>query len=276
MEDSIKEIVRKKYAEAITNKAGGCCGSSSGSSGCCSGDSFNQTVDPITKDLYSSDELHGLNTDLIANSFGCGNPTALTQLNPGEVVLDLGSGAGLDVLLSAKKVGPNGKAYGLDMTDEMLAVARENQQKNNVSNAEFLKGHIEDIPLPHNTVDVIISNCVINLSGNKDKVISEAYRVLKPGGRFAVSDIVLRKPLPDKLKTDMLAWAGCVAGALLDSEYRDKLAVAGFENIEIEVTREYDLNNDKIILLLNNYSETEIALINGSIYSAFLRANKPN
>jgi Methylase involved in ubiquinone/menaquinone biosynthesis len=276
MEDNITEVVRKKYAEAITNKVGGCCGSSSSSSGCCCGDTLSQICDPITKDLYSGDELQGLNTDLIADSFGCGNPTALAQLNPGETVLDLGSGAGLDVLLSAKKVGPNGKAYGLDMTDEMLAVARENQRKNNVNNAEFLKGHIEDIPLPDNSVDVIISNCVINLSGSKDKVISEAFRVLKPGGRFAVSDIVLRKALPDKLKTSMLAWAGCVAGALQDNEYRDKLAAAGFENIDIEVTREYDLENDMIKPLLKSFSETEIAQIDGSIYSAFIRAKKPN
>ncbi|OPX87244.1 MAG: Ubiquinone/menaquinone biosynthesis C-methyltransferase UbiE [Pelotomaculum sp. PtaB.Bin104] len=272
MEDNIQEIVRKKYAEAITNKAGGCCGSASG---CCSGNSIGQTIDPITKDLYSCDELNGLNIDLIANSFGCGNPTALAQLNPGDVVLDLGSGAGLDVLLSAKKVGPNGKAYGLDMTDEMLSVARENQQKNNVSNAEFLKGQIEDIPLPDNTVDVIISNCVINLSGNKDKVISEAFRVLKPGGRLAVSDIVLRKVLPDKLKTNMLAWAGCVAGALMDNEYKDKLSAAGFENINVEVTREYDLNNENLKSLLKSFTENEMLEINGSIYSAFIRANKP-
>jgi ubiquinone/menaquinone biosynthesis C-methylase UbiE len=276
MEDNIREVVRKKYAEAITNKGGGCCGSSSNSSGCCSGDSLSQLCDPITKDLYSDDELHGLNTDLIAASFGCGNPTALAHLNSGEVVLDLGSGAGLDVLLSAQKVGPNGKAYGLDMTNEMLAVAQENQRQNNISNAEFLKGHIEDIPLPDNSVNVIISNCVINLSGDKDKVIREAFRVLKPGGRFAVSDIVLRKALPDKLKTSILAWAGCVAGALIDKEYRDKLAAAGFENINLEVTRDYDLENDMIKPLLKSFSETEIAQIDGSIYSAFIRANKPN
>ncbi len=194
----------------------------------------------------------------------------------GEVVLDLGSGAGLDVLLSAKRVGPTGKAYGLDMTDEMLAAARSNQIKSGITNAEFLKGHIEEIPLPDNTVDVIISNCVINLSGDKDKVLSEAFRVLKPGGRFAVSDIVLRKHLPEKVQRDMLAWAGCVAGALLDWEYQDKLTKAGFENIEIEITRKYDLTDEKMQILLSSLSEAEKEQLKDSIVSAFIRAKKPN
>lgn len=268
--DNIRETVRKRYAEAITTKTGGCCGNS----GCC-GNLLSFGSNPITSDLYTIQELQGLNPDLIVNSFGCGNPTALAQLNPGEVVLDLGSGAGLDVLLSAKRVGPNGKAYGLDMTDEMLAAARTNQEKAGVLNAEFLKGHIEDIPLPDNSVDIIISNCVINLSVNKDKVLKEAFRVLKPGGRFAISDIVLRKQLPEKVKNDMLAWAGCIAGALLEQEYLAKLAAAGFEDIDIHVTREYDLDSESIKPLLESFSEEEQKELNGSIFSAFIKASKP-
>ncbi len=275
MED-IRDVVKLKYAEAITSKVGGCCGGGSiNLNGCCS-TSLSNATDVITGNLYFSKDLEGLDPDLIATSFGCGNPTALAALNPGEVVLDLGSGAGLDVLLSAKRVGPNGKAYGLDMTDEMLAVARSNQEKAGVINAEFLKGHIEEIPLPDNTVDVIISNCVINLSGDKDKVLREALRVLKPGGRFAVADIVLRKYLPEKVQQDMLAWAGCVAGALLDHEYQDKLAAAGFEDIEVEITREYDLGDDKMVNLLASLSDAEKEQLNGAIVSAFVRAKKPD
>lgn len=274
MED-IREVVKQKYAEAITSKTGGCCGGSKIDMGGCCCNSFSDATDIITSNLYHFKDMKGLDLDLIATSFGCGNPTALAELNPGEVVLDLGSGAGLDVLLSAKRVGPDGKAYGLDMTDEMLAVARANQNKAGVSNAEFLKGHIEEILLPDNTVDVIISNCVINLSGNKDKVFHEAFRVLKPGGRFAVADIVLQENLPEKVQQDMLAWAGCVAGALLDKEYRDKLAAAGFTDIDIEIIREYDLSDEKMVNLLENLSSAEKKQLSGAIVSAFVRAKKP-
>ncbi|MDR3539902.1 MAG: arsenite methyltransferase [Desulfosporosinus sp.] len=269
MED-VRELVRQKYAFAITNRSQGCCGST----GCC-GDPLSDASDQITSNLYCEGDLHGLDPELVANSFGCGNPTALATLNLGEVVLDLGSGSGLDVLLSAKRVGPTGKAYGLDMTDEMLAVAKENQRKSGLVNAEFLKGHIEEIPLPENTVDVIISNCVINLSGDKDTVMKEAFRVLKPHGRFAVSDIVLKRSLPEKLKENMLAWAGCVGGALLEEEYREKLSQAGFENIEIQVTREYDLTDPSLRSMLEGLSEAEIKEFQGSIVSAFIRAHKP-
>jgi ubiquinone/menaquinone biosynthesis C-methylase UbiE len=275
MEQDIREVVKKKYAEAITGKTGGCCGGTKIDLGGCCCNSISDATDPITGNLYLIKELEGLSPDLIATSFGCGNPTALAELNPGEVVLDLGSGAGLDVLLSAKRVGPTGKAYGLDMTDEMLAVARANQAEAGIANAEFLKGHIEEIPLPHNSVDVIISNCVINLSGDKDKVLHEAFRVLKPGGRFAVSDIVLRKSLPEKVQQDMLAWAGCIAGALLDQEYRDKLHAAGFIDIEVEITREYDLSDEKMVNLVESLSSQEKEQFNGAVVSAFVRAKKP-
>ncbi|MCG9967129.1 arsenite methyltransferase [Pelotomaculum terephthalicicum JT] len=273
MED-IREVVKQKYSEAIASKTGGCCGGGITEIGGCCGDTLSNATSLITQGLYSINDIEGLDPDLIATSFGCGNPTALAELNPGEVVLDLGSGAGLDVLLSAKRVGPNGKAYGLDMTDEMLAAAQSNQQKSGITNAEFLKGHIEEIPLPDNSVDVIISNCVINLSGDKDKVLKEAFRVLKPGGRFAVSDIVLRKHLPEKVQHDMLAWAGCVAGALLDREYQDKLTAAGFENVEIETTREYDLTDEKMQTLLLSLSQAEKEQLKDSIVSAFIRAKK--
>lgn len=272
MED-IREQVRERYALAITNKTG-CCSSSSGGGGCCSGIQLNDVKDPITSDLYTLEDINGLDPDMILNSFGCGNPTALTELNLGEVVLDLGSGAGLDVLLSAKRVGPQGKAYGLDMTDEMLAVARTNQATAGIENVEFLKGHIEEIPLPDNSVDVIISNCVINLSGDKDKVLGEAFRVLKPGGRFAVSDIVLKKPLPAKVQRDMLAWAECIAGSLLEDEYREKLAKAGFSEVSTEVTRVYDLNDADMVSMLESLSESERNELKDSIVSAFIRARK--
>ena len=270
MSEDIREVVRQKYAQAITQKTS-CC--SSGPTSCCG--SNDQVDDIFTKDLYRLEEIAGLPEDMVAASFGCGNPTALAELLAGEVVLDLGSGAGLDVLLSAKRVGPSGKAYGLDMTDEMLAEARANQARAGISNVEFLKGHIEDIPLPDNTVDVIISNCVINLSGDKDRVLREAYRVLKPGGRFAVSDIVLTRPLPEKVQQDLNAWAGCIAGALLDQEYRDKLAAAGFVNTSIEATREYDLADPQANGLSLDLSEAELLQTNGSIISAFIRAEKP-
>lgn len=276
MEQDVRELVKQKYAEAITSKTGGCCGGSKINLGGCCSNSLSDATNVITGNLYNSEDMEGLKTDLIATSFGCGNPTALAELNPGEVVLDLGSGAGLDVLLSARRVGPNGKAYGLDMTDEMLAVARSNQEEAGIMNAEFLKGHIEEIPLPDNTVDVIISNCVINLSGDKDSVLHEAFRVLKPGGRFAVSDIVLRKILPGKVQQDMMAWAGCIAGALLDQEYRDKLAAAGFTDIDVEVTRDYDLCDEKMVQLLEGLTATEQEQLNGAIVSAFVRAVKPS
>lgn len=268
--ENIREEVRQKYAFAIVNRGQGCCGSA----GCCSG-TIENASDPITSNLYDEGDLQGLNPDLIANSFGCGNPTALATLNPGEVVLDLGSGSGLDVLLSAKRVGPTGKAYGLDMTEEMLAVAKENQRKSGVENAEFLKGHIEEIPLPDNTADVIISNCVINLSGDKDQVLKEAYRVLKPQGRFAVSDIVVKRPLPERIRESILAWAGCIAGAMTEEEYRGKLSNAGFDNVELQVTREYDLEDPGLRGMLGELTEVEIKEFRGAIVSCFIRATKP-
>lgn len=270
MKEDIREVVKLRYAQAITQKTG-CCGAGSG---CCGGGDTSQ-VDIITGNLYKADEVAGLPQDLVATSFGCGNPTALAELNPGEVVLDLGSGAGLDVLLSARRVGPQGKAYGLDMTDEMLAEARANQERAGLSNVEFLQGNIESIPLPDNSVDVIISNCVINLSADKDLTLREAFRVLKPGGRLAVSDIVLTRPLPPKVQQDLLAWAGCIAGALQDQEYRDKLAAAGFEKIDVQVTRNYDLESSQAEGILPNLSETERRDLNGSVVSAFIRASKP-
>lgn len=269
MTEDIREVVREKYALAITSRQG-CCGV--GQSNSC-GDSPNAATNAITKDLYGLDQLEGLD-DLDIISFGCGNPTALAELHAGESVLDLGSGAGLDVLLSAKRIGPYGKAYGLDMTDEMLVAARANQERSGLMNVEFLKGHIEEIPLLDNTVDVIISNCVINLSADKDKVLNEAYRVLKPGGRFAVSDIVLTRALPKKLQADLLAWAGCVAGALLEEGYRGKLARAGFVDIDIEITRTYDLNVPEAKKLFPSLTEDEINAANGSIVSAFIRGKK--
>src|SRR5512138_2030686 len=226
----IRTLVKEKYGQAavqVTQGGRATCGNT------CSG------TDPITTDLYQPDETRALPAEAVAASLGCGNPTALAQLKPGEVVLDLGSGGGIDVLLSAKRVGPAGKAYGLDMTDEMLALARENQKKAGVSNVEFLKGEIENIPLPDNSVDVIISNCVINLSADKDRVLREAFRVLRPGGRFAVSDVVTRGEIHPEIRKNVLLWVGCVAGALEETEYREKLAAAGFANIDVEPTRIY-------------------------------------
>ncbi|AEF93884.1 Methyltransferase type 11 [Desulfotomaculum nigrificans CO-1-SRB] len=268
MKEDIREMVRQSYARAITQK-GGCCGGSS----CCGG-AANQS-NPITGGLYGSEQVAGLPQDLVASTFGCGNPTALTELHPGEVVLDLGCGAGLDVLLSARRVGPTGKAYGLDMTDEMIAEARANQARTGITNVEFLKGHLEAIPLPDNSIDVIISNCVINLSADKDQVLQEAFRVLKPGGRLAVSDIILTRPLPEKLQQDMLAWAGCIAGAMQEQEYRDKLAAAGFAAIEVQVTRVYDFTDAQGEQILPNLSEQERKQVNGAVVSAFIRSKKP-
>jgi arsenite methyltransferase len=221
MTDTIKEAVRERYSEAALRVG----------TSCCSGTAASRCGDPITSNLYADHETGQLPDTAVMASLGCGNPTALAELKAGETVLDLGSGGGIDVLLSARRVGPTGKAYGLDMTDEMLALARENQRKAGATNVEFLKGEIEAIPLPNNSVDVIISNCVINLSGDKDRVLREAFRVLKPGGRFAVSDVVTRGSVPEQLRRDMLLWVGCIAGALEESDYRAKLATAGFEEM---------------------------------------------
>src|SRR5512135_901720 len=232
----IKEAVRQKYSQAAL-RAGSCCGAPA-----------LEGANPITSDLYSDQETGQLPEAAVLASLGCGNPTALAELNAGETVLDLGSGGGIDVLLSARRVGPTGKAYGLDMTDEMLALARENQRKAGADNVEFLKGEIEHIPLPANSVDVIISNCVINLSGDKDRVLREAFRVLKPGGRFAVSDVVVRGAVPQAIRRNMELWIGCVAGALSEDEYLAKLAAAGFEDAAIEITRTYSADDAREFL----------------------------
>ena len=265
----IKEVVKEKYGQAALRvKAGGssCCGATA-SSGC---------SDPITSNLYDPSQAQQIPEEALLASLGCGNPTALAQLNPGEVVLDLGSGGGIDVLLSAKRVGPFGKAYGLDMTDEMLALANENKRKAGVENVEFLKGEIEHIPLPDASVDVVISNCVINLSADKDRVLREALRVLKPGGRFAVSDVVTRGEVPAEIRQSVLLWVGCVAGALEENEYRNKLASAGFENIEIEPTRIYRIEDAREFLCGQNIDVDSIApQVDGKFMSAFVRAVKP-
>ncbi len=269
---AIKDVVKEKYGQAALRVAAGESNACSGSSpsSCCSGG------DPITSDLYDQLQKDELPEAAVLASLGCGNPTALAQLKPGEVVLDLGSGGGIDVLLSAKRVSPGGRAYGLDMTDEMLALARENQKKAGVENVEFLKGEIENIPLPDNSVDVIISNCVINLSADKDGVLREAFRVLKPGGRFAVSDVVTRGEIPEQIRTNMLLWVGCVAGALEESEYRSKLAAAGFDNIGIEPTRIYR-SEDALSFLVDKGIDMEKVgpLVDGRFMSAFVRAQKP-
>jgi ubiquinone/menaquinone biosynthesis C-methylase UbiE len=232
--------------------------------------------DPITTNLYSADQTGIIPEKAVRASLGCGNPTALIELKPGQTVLDLGSGGGIDVLLSAGRVGETGKAYGLDMTDDMLALARENQRQAGVSNVEFLKGEIENIPLPADSVDVIISNCVINLSADKDRVLREAFRVLKPGGRFAVSDVVVRGPVPDAVRTSMLLWVGCIAGALEENEYMSKLSAAGFEAISIEPTREYKVEDARQFLTQAGVDVDAIApKVNGKFFSAFIRASKP-
>jgi arsenite methyltransferase len=266
----IREVVKKRYGEAARQVRTGrtsCCGTRSAESSCC---------DPITSNLYGKDEAGAVPDDALKASLGCGNPTALAELKTGETVLDLGSGGGIDVLLSARRVGPTGRAFGLDMTDDMLALAEENKRKSGLGNVHFLKGEIEDIPLPDNSVDVIISNCVINLSGDKDKVLREAFRVLKPGGRFAVSDVVVRGEVPDAVRRSMELWVGCVAGALSDSDYRAKLAAAGFDRIEIEATRVYDAADAKAFLSAEGLDADAIAKeVDGKFVSAFVRAVKP-
>ena len=268
--ENIKEVVRNKYGEAARRVAAGeksGCGCESSAIPCC---------DPISSNLYTADDTAGLPDQAVQASLGCGNPTALAQLNAGETVLDLGSGGGIDVLLSAKRVGPTGKAYGLDMTDDMLALARENQRKSGASNVEFLKGEIENIPLPENSVDVVISNCVINLSADKDRVLRETFRVLRPGGRFAVSDVVVRGEVPADVRRNVELWVGCVAGAMEESEYRSKLAAAGFEEIEIEPTRVYSVEDARQLLTAQGIDVDAIApQVEGKFVSAFVRAKKP-
>ena len=267
---NIKEVVREKYGEAAQRVRAGenpCCGSAPGAASCC---------DPITSNLYDAAQSGEVPGAAMTASLGCGNPTALAELKPGETVLDLGSGGGIDVLLSARRVGPTGKAYGLDMTDEMLALAEENRLKSGLANVKFLKGEIEAIPLPDNSVDVIISNCVINLSGDKDRVLREAFRVLKPGGRFAVSDVVVRGDVPPAIRRSMELWVGCIAGALTDGEYAAKLAAAGFGGVAIEVTRVYDAEDARAFLVDAGIDGDSIASeVDGKFVSAFVRAVKP-
>jgi arsenite methyltransferase len=270
--ENIKAVVQEKYGAAAKRAASGlgsaCCGSSPASAieGC----------DPITSNLYAEGEAGSVPEAAMRASLGCGNPTALAKLAPGETVLDLGSGGGIDVLLSAKRVGPTGKAYGLDMTDEMLALAEENKKKSGLTNVEFLKGEIENIPLPDNTVDVIVSNCVINLSGDKDRVLREAFRVLKPGGRFAISDVVVRGQVPEQIRKSMELWVGCVAGALSDDEYHQKLAAAGFQSIDIEATRVYNIDDARGFLKAAGIDAEAIApQVQDKFISAFVRATKP-
>jgi len=268
-DQQIKEQVREKYGQAAQRvRSGGssCCGSQPGT-GC---------ADPITSNLYDAAQAGEIPQTALLASLGCGNPTALAKLSPGEVVLDLGSGGGIDVLLSARRVGPTGKAYGLDMTDEMLALANDNKRKAGIENAEFLKGEIEDIPLPDNSVDVVISNCVINLSADKDRVLRETFRVLKPGGRLAVSDVVTRGEVPAEIRKNVLLWIGCVAGALAEDEYRSKLHAAGFEQIDIEPTRIYKAEDARAFLTGQGIDVNAIApQVDGKFLSAFVRATKP-
>jgi arsenite methyltransferase len=264
--NTVQDAVREKYGE-IARTAGktGCCGPTACGCG-----------DPITSNLYSDEEKQGLPAEAVAVSLGCGNPTALLALEPGQTVLDLGSGGGIDVLLSAKRVGPTGKAYGLDMTDDMLALARENQRKAGATNVEFLKGTIEAIPLPDNSVDVIISNCVINLSTDKDTVLREAFRVLKPGGRFAVSDVVVKGDVPQDVRRNMELWVGCIAGALQDTEFADKLRAAGFADVEIEPWREYNVEDARSFLAEGGLDVDALAPhVQGKFLSAFVRGRKP-
>ncbi len=268
MNREIKETVREKYGQAALRVVNG--------EASCGGPSPRGECDPITGNLYEASETAELPEEALRASLGCGNPTALAQLHPGETVLDLGSGGGIDVLLSAKRVGPTGKAYGLDMTDEMLELARENQRKAGITNAEFLKGEIEQIPLPDNSVDVIISNCVINLSADKDRVLAEAFRVLRPGGRFAVSDVVVRGDVPEALRRSIELWIGCVAGALGEVEYRVRLAKAGFEAIDLEATRIYRTEDAREFLARAGLDAERIApQVDGKFISAFVRARKP-
>ena len=268
-EQALKEVIQQKYGEAAVRaqsgqQKGGCCGTSCGCG------------DPITSDLYGTDETHGLPDAAVAASLGCGNPTALIELQPGQTVLDLGSGGGIDVLLSARRVGPAGKVYGLDMTDEMLALARDNQRWAGATNVEFLKGEIEHIPLPDNSVDVIISNCVINLSADKGQVLREAFRVLKPGGRFAVSDVIVRGDVPQAVRKSLELWVGCVAGALHEDDYRAQLGAAGFEAVDLEPWRVYRADDAKQFLAAAGLdADTVAAEVDGKIASAFIRASKP-
>ena len=267
----IKEVVKEKYGQAalrVKSGGSGCCGATTANGNCC---------DPITSNLYDSSQSSQLPEEAVLASLGCGNPTALAELNPGEVVLDLGSGGGIDVLLSARRVGPTGKAYGLDMTDEMLALANENKGKAGAENVEFLKGEIENIPLPENSVDVIISNCVINLSADKDRVLREAFRVLKPGGRFAISDVVTRGAIPNEIREKVLLWVGCIAGALDETEYRAKLKAAGFEQIAVEPTRVYKVDDAREFLSSAGIEVEDIApQVDEKFMSAFIRAVKPD
>jgi arsenite methyltransferase len=267
----IKTVVKEKYGQAalrVNSGGNSCCGATAASDSCC---------DPITSNLYDASQAGQIPDEALLASLGCGNPTALARLNAGDVVLDLGSGGGIDVLLSAKRVGSTGKVYGLDMTDEMLALANENKRKARADNVEFLQGEIEDIPLPDNSVDVIISNCVINLSADKDLVLREAFRVLKPGGRFAVSDVVTRGLISPEIRKNVLLWVGCVAGALEDTEYRAKLSAAGFEAIEIEPTRIYRVEDAREFLSAEGVDVDAIApQVDEKFMSAFVRAVKPS
>ena len=268
--NDVREVVKEKYGQAArAARAGGgaCCGPAPGADRCC---------DPITSNLYDAAQAGAVPGAALQASLGCGNPTALAELRTGETVLDLGSGGGIDVLLSARRVGPTGKAYGLDMTDDMLALAEENKRASGLTNVEFLKGEIEQIPLPDNSVDVIISNCVINLSGDKDRVLREAFRVLKPGGRFAVSDVVVRGDVPPAIRRNMELWAGCIAGALSDTDYRAKLAAAGFTDVDVEVTRVYGGEDARAFLTAEGIDADAIAdEVDGKFVSAFVRAVKP-
>lgn len=270
MNPEVKQAIREKYGEAARRVVAGEANASCGPSGCCGAD------DPITRNLYDQSQTSFLPDAAVKASLGCGNPTALAELMPGETVLDLGSGGGIDVLLSARRVGRTGKAYGLDMSDDMLSLARDNQQKAGTENVEFLKGEIEHIPLPDCSVDVIISNCVINLSADKDGVLREAFRVLKPGGRFAVSDVVVRGDVPDEIRKSMLLWVGCIAGALNEDAYVAKLANAGFEAIQIEPTRIYNLEDARAFLSAEGVDVDAISpQVEGKFVSAFVRARKP-
>jgi 2-polyprenyl-3-methyl-5-hydroxy-6-metoxy-1,4-benzoquinol methylase len=267
--NDVKDVVREKYGQAALRVAAGA------GTGCC-GTSARGECDPVTSNLYDAAQTGDVPEKALQASLGCGNPTALAELKPGETVLDLGSGGGIDVLLSARRVGPTGKAYGLDMTDEMLALAEANKRRSGLVNVEFLKGEIEHIPLPDNSVDVIISNCVINLSGDKDRVLREAFRVLKPGGRFAVSDVVVRGEVPAAIRKSMELWVGCIAGALSDREYVEKLRQAGFQGIGIEVTREYHADDARAFLAAQGIDKDALAReVDGKFVSAFVRAVKP-
>ena len=267
MGTDIRQVVKESYGEAarkVATAGSSCCGAKASCGA------------PITSNLYDDAETRGLPEAAVLASLGCGNPTALAELNPGEVVLDLGSGGGIDVLLSARRVGPTGRAYGLDMTDEMLALANENKRRAAAANVEFLKGEIEDIPLPDASVDVIISNCVINLSADKDRVLREAFRVLRPGGRFAVSDVVTRGDIDPQVRASVLAWVGCIAGALDEQVYRDKLSAAGFVGIDVEATRVYRVEDARDFIAASGLDPDELApRVDGRFISAFIRARKP-